>query len=457
MLDSPRGDEIGSTPIFEARAPGASATRSAPRSWARASRRHGGRRVSIDRGQHLDVLLQQLTSHTVVARHYVPSPQEGGHGPTYGRAAELGLSEVLSAVLPDRLRASTGFIRGASNSLLGFTEADGISGQTDVLIYDHSWTTPLHSIGEIDIVASPDVRGYFEVKDTSEIGDALKEALEQIKRVRQQQSSTSTLAGLFMMQGGGASFRGALADKLGGVSFEEAPDLVYIRALGCSPENDWSHRHSTLAYMNHARATLHVLRCKESRDALALFLRMITGWFAVQGVISPALAHDLRPEGNREPGKFREYEAIELTRQFQRTDETDALFDEAPGSIETPEALIKHLFETEGRGIHHVHERPGFINEGGPNSWPTACITLEFRAINSQAYTFTFTQDFRGVYRCSREGLAWWRVYRETPIEQVRRLAKQLGISEGIFLPQPRSSHVSTRHEEPSKFSPEEE
>jgi hypothetical protein len=57
------------------------------------------------RKKHLEILLERLTSHADVVRHYLPGTT---HNATLGLAAEAGVRDVLRMVLPKRLAVTSG-------------------------------------------------------------------------------------------------------------------------------------------------------------------------------------------------------------------------------------------------------------------------------------------------------------------------------------------------------------
>ena len=419
------------------------------------------------RGQHLDVLLETLTAQANIARQYIPSSFSGGHSPTHGRAAELGLGDVLQAVFPGRLRVSTGFIRRGTDSLLAEAgDAQSLSGQTDVLIYDWMETAPIHSIGEIDIIAEPDVRGYFEVKDTVSIAPELASAVEQIERVRQLQShGRFALAGIFMVQGGSSNFRTSLKSALDALRQKShAPDLVYARALGCSPENNWASRHGTLFYRVHGHGEMRGLRCKHPKDALALFLRLVIGWFADQGLISPALAHGMAPTHGDDC--YSALPEIELDSgvidpRYERTIKT-----ESHSVYEVVQVLLDHV-KDHGYGSLQLLQYPGFYQkDDDDDKWPRACLNLCFVFDVRKKVMLSFLQSINGTYRCA-DGPNSWLCHGETPFEQLRRLMRQKALGEGldmgaleaVFLPRDGAwsgSADGRSDREPSQFGEEE-
>ena len=248
------------------------------------------------RRKHIEILLGRLTAHADVVRHHLPGTT---HNATLGLAAEAGVRDVLSDVLPGRLKVTTGFVRRPGGSLVLPTLRSHISPQTDIIIYDASRASPLYGVEGVNVIAAPDVLGVVEVKD-SHAGEAdlsprsskkqpdkilERGALDHIARLAE--AAPRAFRAIVLVQGGDANAaRTALQNAK--LSEETVPHVVYCRSL---VKNE-----SYLAFHDYAENKVRFyVYGGDVVSALAGFLRVITGFFAAEGHSSPALSSDLRP------------------------------------------------------------------------------------------------------------------------------------------------------------------
>lgn len=283
---------------------------------------------------HLQIMLDHLTAHADVVRYHLRGRP---HNPTLGFAAEAGLRDVLRQVLPKNLAVTSGFIRKATGELiLPSRQREDVSPQTDVIIYDATRSCPLYSIEGVDVVAAPDVLGVFEIKDSennegdlysappgeseelpddySAMSENEVEPPERADRTggSEDESTSNEIAHALphiaaLADAAPQAFR-AIVLVQGGIrksalarfrhfrpSAAGAPHAIFCRALDPTKKKV---RESYLAFQDYLAGEMcfHFYNGTDGpRHSLAGFLRLVTGFFAVQGLTSAAIATDLRP------------------------------------------------------------------------------------------------------------------------------------------------------------------
>lgn len=276
-----------------------------------------------ERKRWLSTLLDRMTAPADVMRQHLG---EEDQSPTLGSAAESGVRDLLRLVLPRRLAITSGFLRAPGRSLLASNLPGSLSPQTDVIVYDGLEAIPLHSIGGVDVVAAPDVLGVIEVKDTNKGSEELSTA-EGAGGALEHTVSVSALApnafrGIVLFRGKGKEAKDdeeksgeaktpqEAGKNKGGrpamsevarattrlakakLSLDRAPHVIYCASYTTIDSKEGSF----LAFYDFRAQTVCVHEYVGDRTiALASFLRIITGFFAVQGLCSPSLHLDLLP------------------------------------------------------------------------------------------------------------------------------------------------------------------
>ncbi|WP_437970038.1 DUF6602 domain-containing protein [Sorangium sp. So ce260] len=279
-----------------------------------------------ERKRWLETLLDRMSAPAAVMRQHL---EEEDQAHTLGSAAEKGVRDLLRLVLPQRLAVTSGFLREPGRSLAGITPAGTLSPQTDVIVYDSSDAIPLLSLGEIDIVAAPDALGVIEVKDTKkgsvDLASARGEggALEHTARLGALAPNAFRAIVLFRgkerataeedesgeedqpeetqgTEGKNKVGRPALSELATAknrllkaeLAHDQVPHVIYCASYAIDEGKDGSY----LACYDFRAQTMHIHEYHgDQTRALASFLRIITGFFAVRGLISPSLHLDLLP------------------------------------------------------------------------------------------------------------------------------------------------------------------
>jgi hypothetical protein len=277
-----------------------------------------------ERKRWLETLLDRMSAPADIMRQHL-GEEDQQHA--LGSAAEKGVRDLLRLVLPQRLAVTSGFLREPGRSLAAITPMGSVSRQTDVIAYDSLYAMPLHSIGDVDIVAAPDVLGVIEVKDTNKGSEELASAsgaggaLEHTARFSALAPNAFRAIVLFRgkklvkddeddsgsknqpEQGSGEKNKGGrpLMTEL-----ERAKSRLTeaMRADGQSPHVIYCASYPLKDGKAGSYLAFHDFRAQSVRiheyhgdptRALATFLHIVTGFFAVRGVISPSLHLDLLP------------------------------------------------------------------------------------------------------------------------------------------------------------------
>jgi hypothetical protein len=266
------------------------------------------------RKRWLATLLDRMTAPADVMRQHLGAENQNS---ALGSAAEAGVRDLLGIVLPQRLAVTSGFLREPGRSLAEANLQGAVSPQTDVIIYDRSRSTPLHSAGGVEIVAAPDVVGIIEVKDaessgSSDLASAEGEggALGHAKDLAVY--SPFAFRGIVLFRGKAPAATKAAAGApeggRGGADSEvdlarrrieaatlrsfDAPHVIYCASCATGHQETSAY----VAFYDFFNKTICIQEYPGDRtSALAAFLRIVTGYFAAQGLISPSLHLDLLP------------------------------------------------------------------------------------------------------------------------------------------------------------------
>lgn len=277
-----------------------------------------------ERKRWLETLLDRMSAPAAIMRQHL-GEEDQQHA--LGSAAEKGVRDLLRLVLPQRLAVRSGFLREPGRNLAAITPAGSVSPQTDVMVYDNLYAVPLHSIGDVDILAAQDVLGVLEVKDTNKGSEELASAkgaggaLEHMARLSVLAPSAFRAIVLFRgkepgkgedaetfaqsqpEQGStGKNKRGRPAlsevarakNRLAEAKLanDQLPHAIYCTSYMLEDGGDGSY----LAFHDFRAQSVHVHEyLGDQTRALASFLRILTGFFAVRGLISPSLHLDLLP------------------------------------------------------------------------------------------------------------------------------------------------------------------
>jgi hypothetical protein len=131
------------------------------------------RDLSLDpRRPYLEALLAQIQLHAEVMRFHLGAQDQNA---TVGLAAETGVRDVLRNILPGRFAVTSGFMCDAVGRLIVPASESDVSPQTDVIVYDASRACPVYKMNEIEVVAAHDVLGFIEVKDRRDGERALRD------------------------------------------------------------------------------------------------------------------------------------------------------------------------------------------------------------------------------------------------------------------------------------------
>lgn len=254
--------------------------------------------MDTDRKRWLETLLDRMSAPADVMRQHLGEADQNAH---LGAAAETGVRDLLRLVLPPRLAVTSGFLRETGQSLAG---VGAVGPQTDVIVYDGLDAIPLHSIGGVDVVAATDALGVFEVKDTNTGSGELvlptsrrdkgeTGAIEHIASVGALAPAAFRAIVLFRGLGGSkkAEYRRAASFLTkAALKHDRVPHVVYCASCPTPGGTAGSY----FAHYNDRAREVRVHQYLHDRvGALASFLRVTTGYFAVRGLISPALHLDL--------------------------------------------------------------------------------------------------------------------------------------------------------------------
>lgn len=399
------------------------------------------------RREHLQILLGRLTGHADIIRQHL---KERPHAHTLGFAAEAGVRDVLRQVLPRRLAVTSGFIRSTTGKLLVPPTSGDVSPQTDILIYDTQRACPLYSVEGIDVVAAPDVLGVLEIKDSTsgeaDLGltadgfekrkqkyEADVAARKSPKPVTSQDdgalehimelagAAPSAFRGIVLIQGDDASLarsRLSFAKDHKKLSPANAPHVIYGRGL--AKKNGGS---SYIAFLNSSDGALHFNPYPESdTDSLAAFLRLVTGFFAAQGLTSTSIAADLGPSGPRaekspEPLPLAEGGEVPSLRATVRAAATER--GEGEEGQPSDEAMLKSFFDDKKTELKiDVFPAIGHDSKKIPTSGPRVVVSYKDGAETRKLTSF-FTMSTAGFLRCvddggGESGEPPWRIHRES-------------------------------------------
>ncbi len=254
----------------------------------------------MERKRWLETLLDRMSAPPAIMRQHLG---EGGlQQHALGSAAEKGIRDLLRLVLPQRLAITSGFLREPGGSLAAITPA-------------------------------PDALGVIEVKDTSKGSEELASAkgeggaLEHIARLGIVAPNAFRAIVLFRgnnprkpdededigdqnppeptseekNKGGRPTIpeimraKERLAPVLAKRPNDQVPHVIYCASYLLKDGNGVQDGSYLAFYDFLAQSTwIHEYHGDQTR-ALAGFLRMITGFFAVRGLISPSLHLDLLP------------------------------------------------------------------------------------------------------------------------------------------------------------------
>ncbi len=229
-------------------------------------------------------LVQKLQSHAEVMRQFLEGKDQN---PTLGLAAETGVRDVLRAVLPSSFGVTSGFMCKADGSLIDGTDKDGFSPQTDVILYDASHSCPFYSMNDIGVLAEQDVLGFVEVKDREDGESALRDqgtksgALPHIARLVEH--APDAFRAVVLLRSKDRKEKSAVKAaydqcKSETLTSRSVPHVVYCVAAGY------------LATYEYTSNKVHFFDYEENKEtsALADFLHILTGFFAVRGLSNPS-------------------------------------------------------------------------------------------------------------------------------------------------------------------------
>lgn len=262
-----------------------------------------------DHKRWLETLLDRMLAPADLMREHLG---KNHHNPTLGAAAEAGVRTLLRAVLPARIGVTSGFVRAEIDDAEP-SAGDAISPQTDVVLYDASRVVPLHGIGGVDVFAARDVLGVIEVKDTEDGSDELaytdkaqrKGALRHIGRIGR--CAPRAFRAVVLLRGKPGRPRAEVdravrcfevirADNLR-TEADGGEELLFPHLVYCASYKVDDVAASYVAFED-ARTRTFSFRewlLDDRVFALSCFLRVVTGFFAAQRLISPSLHLDLTP------------------------------------------------------------------------------------------------------------------------------------------------------------------
>jgi hypothetical protein len=364
------------------------------------------------RRKHLEVLLEKLTSHADVLRHHLT------HNPTLGVAAEAGVRDVLRMVLPRRLAVTSGFIRSQGGNLIIQTDRKNISAQTDIVIYDALHACPLYSFEGVEVLAAPDVLGVIEVKDSTgkenDLGPSPPKAnpkkaadrsnsagaLDHIAELAQ--AAPQAFRGIVLIQGGNApSARAKMEYRQ--LTDREVPHVVYCRTI----KNTKTHsRKNYVAFYEYLTNQVHFHVYgpgrKGATSALAGFLRVVTGFFAAQGLMTGAIPSDLRPEAPTTT----DVPPLELGPRRTIESLRDHLLETYPydPATESPpyEKMLRQFFADKKAKRLRIRARDTVVGrdrEGQPTAG--ALLSVRWDENGSRQYASFFKMIPAGVFACA--------------------------------------------------------
>jgi hypothetical protein len=435
-------------------------------------------------------LLDAMTAPADAMREHLAGANQNA---TLGAAAEVGVRNVLRAVVPARIGVTSGFLRElvvnapASPSAAGAEAVRAaavgkagakrpravpptlpLSPQTDVLLYDASYAVPLYGIDGVDVLSVHDVLGVIEVKDTNQgtgdLGTRLfkhkgargrkfppekdKGALEHIDSVREY--AGRALRGVVLFRGNGGPPGGEAQEVKRLVLKEfaerriyEAPHFIYCASSPIGEADKKSSKDASppqggyLAFYDCLSGEVRVIEYVDDRvSPLAGFWRIVTGFLASHGLISPALHLDLRPE------KARSSEAFELPTVRPKPQDlhrlvsarrTTARRSGAKRELPTFETALADLLKRELKGDRRVAVQV-FVSTGPTqDELPTSGFCLEVESTGKGLLRAFFYLEEPGTFICTGAGGGdTWRVEvgGEGFVDYMRRIFRENKLSD---------------------------
>jgi hypothetical protein len=393
------------------------------------------------RKRWLATLLDRMTAPADVMRQFLDAENQNA---TLGSAAEAGVRDLLRVVLPQRLAVTSGFLREPGRSLAEKNTEGTISPQTDVIIYDGSQATPLHSIGGIEIVAAPDVLGIVEVKDAENGSGDLASATGE-KGALGHTSRLATYSPYAFRAI--VLFRGKLhkpkedADKTpdedrkapetevelaqrliraANLQSYQAPHVVYCSSCATGNDEDGGY----IAVYDFFAKKICIQEYPGDRtSALAAFLRIVTGFFAAKSLISPSLHLDLLPaKPEREMAEVSTADAEPAFASLHQS----LLDRRAREEQATFYKLFVDLLKQEEGASGRSHVVTGRDAAGLPTAGFIVLVTRPTQATTTSAAFFYL--DAAGVFVCtdasSEEGERWI-IQEEAVAAYVRRALQE--------------------------------
>lgn len=271
----------------------------------------------------LRVALEQALHPIDLVRHHLPTG--GSYNHTYGIAAEEGIRRIIRNYLPSSLEVTSGFVRGPGGDILLPGEDGDVSGQTDIIIYDATHSTPLFQFQGIDVVHARDVLGVVEVKDTGKKNDPLGPdgAIRQLGNIAEYASPA--FRAVVLVQGDDPeAATSKLRDELDKLDSQPAryefdryctvPNVIY--GMGLSEKSNTS---GYFGFYDYLEGDFKILRrSNEEIFALALFLRTLTGYMAIEKRLSHTVPTMLPPDDD---------DSIDQLDSFSVRDEYSSLLD----------------------------------------------------------------------------------------------------------------------------------
>jgi hypothetical protein len=464
------------------------------------------RAKNVPRKRWLETLLDAMTAPADAMREHLAEVNQNA---TLGAAAEVGVRNLLRAVVPARVGVTSGFLREltadalTSAAIAGDEGAGGVapgsavavepsttrpppprlSPQTDVLLYDASHAIPLYGMGGVDILSAHDVLGVIEVKDTSRGTEELattpaerkgdqrtplalrraarnrraakterkvgrgklppeprKGALEHLDSVRKY--AGRALRGVVLFRGtGGAvgseaqAVQRLVSNEFGAQRVFEAPHFIYCASstIGQGDQATSALQGGYLAFYDCRSEEMQVVEYANDRGAaLASFLRIVTGFLAVQGLVSPAVHLELHSM-NKEPSTRKAF-ALPGTKPkptdlYRSLVERRRMMAEAQGTPTSPtfdQALTSLLTEKARAAVR------AFVSTGrGPADLPTSGFCLEVETGQNGLQRAFFYLDAPGHFTCAgADNGDPWSVEGEGFDEYMRRILRENDLAE---------------------------
>ncbi len=257
---------------------------------------------------YLSGLVQRLRAHASFMRDFL---DEQNQNTTLGLAAEMGVREVLRAVLPGRVGVISGFMCRADGSFVDRVQSDAVSPQTDVILYDSLHACPLYRMGDIGVVAGRDALGFIEVKDTDNGEYALRNQKQgKDKEGKDKEKKRGALLHVADLSGHAPdAFRAIVLIRAKDAVQKEPAKTAYDQCKGESltsttvPHVIYCADPGYVAVYEYISNQLHFFDYKENdaTSALADFLRIVTGFFAARGIVSASASRGLSFNSDFDP------------------------------------------------------------------------------------------------------------------------------------------------------------